>query len=246
VVSLPTNRGAPARNVGVRLADTPYVAFADDDSWWEAGSLHGVAQMLDQHPQLGLLVARIVVGPEQRLDPVCLDLAASPLKDPTLPGRPVLGFVDCAAMVRVEAFRAAGGFDDIIRFPGEEARLAMDLAAGGWQLAYLDELLVHHHPSGPRDPRAREAAIVRSRLLTAVMRWPWRRVVPIAIQSASAGPTTRSGLHQALPALPAALRARRVLPAHVLDVLDLIGREGARAQSTTAGAGKTIGGRGRS
>lgn len=30
------NHGAVARNVGVELARTPYVALSDDDSWWEA------------------------------------------------------------------------------------------------------------------------------------------------------------------------------------------------------------------
>src|SRR3954447_5338295 len=39
VVRLGTNRGAAARNVGVELARTPFVAFADDDSFWTPGSL---------------------------------------------------------------------------------------------------------------------------------------------------------------------------------------------------------------
>src|SRR5215207_9263281 len=34
VIRLPGNAGAAARNVGARHARTPYVAFADDDSWW--------------------------------------------------------------------------------------------------------------------------------------------------------------------------------------------------------------------
>lgn len=33
VIELGQNRGAQARNVGVSRAKTPYVAFADDDSW---------------------------------------------------------------------------------------------------------------------------------------------------------------------------------------------------------------------
>ena len=33
VVGLDRNLGAPARNIGVRRATTPYVPFADDDSW---------------------------------------------------------------------------------------------------------------------------------------------------------------------------------------------------------------------
>ncbi|MBV9380744.1 MAG: glycosyltransferase family 2 protein, partial [Streptosporangiaceae bacterium] len=35
LITLPENRGAWARNVGVARAATEYVAFSDDDSWWE-------------------------------------------------------------------------------------------------------------------------------------------------------------------------------------------------------------------
>ncbi|HEX5740335.1 MAG TPA: glycosyltransferase family A protein, partial [Pilimelia sp.] len=35
VVPLDRNAGAAARTVGAKLACTPYVAFADDDSYWE-------------------------------------------------------------------------------------------------------------------------------------------------------------------------------------------------------------------
>ena len=37
VVELGENLGALARNVGLRETGTPFVAFADDDSWWAPG-----------------------------------------------------------------------------------------------------------------------------------------------------------------------------------------------------------------
>jgi GT2 family glycosyltransferase len=37
VIALPVNLGAAARNVGMRIAVTPYVALCDDDTWWEPG-----------------------------------------------------------------------------------------------------------------------------------------------------------------------------------------------------------------
>ncbi|OMQ15783.1 hypothetical protein A7K94_0207135, partial [Modestobacter sp. VKM Ac-2676] len=43
VLGLPANAGAVARTDGVRRATTPYVAFADDDSWWEPGALQRAA-----------------------------------------------------------------------------------------------------------------------------------------------------------------------------------------------------------
>src|SRR3954468_4367839 len=75
VVQLPRNLGAAARNVGVALVHTPYVAFSDDDSWWDPGALSRACAYFDEHPRLGLLQARILVGPDARLDPVCQDMA---------------------------------------------------------------------------------------------------------------------------------------------------------------------------
>ncbi|UOY02007.1 glycosyltransferase family 2 protein [Blastococcus sp. PRF04-17] len=151
VVPLPANVGAAARTLGVRTAGTGFVAFADDDSWWAPGDLARAVAIMRAHPRLALLNARILVGPAERLDPVCAEMARSPLGTaPDLPGPSLLGFVACGALVRTAAFEAVGGFDRIVRFPGEEERVALDLAAEGWGLAYVDEVTVHHHPSPRR------------------------------------------------------------------------------------------------
>jgi len=63
VIPLDENLGAAGRNVGVAVTRTPYVAFSDDDSWWAPGSLSLAADLFDKHPRLGLLIARILVGP---------------------------------------------------------------------------------------------------------------------------------------------------------------------------------------
>src|SRR5215212_2978569 len=92
VVPLGRNLGAVARNVGVERARTPYVAFADDDSWWAPGALARAIDLFEQSPQLGLLAARVLVGPEGRLDPTSARMAQSPLpRPPAAPGIPVLG-----------------------------------------------------------------------------------------------------------------------------------------------------------
>jgi hypothetical protein len=85
---------------------------------------------------------------------------------PDLPGPSILGFLACAVVVRRSAFLAVGGFDDVVFFGGEE-RVAPDLAAAGWGLAYVPDLVVHHHPSSDRDVRARVAREVRNRVLVA-------------------------------------------------------------------------------
>jgi GT2 family glycosyltransferase len=221
VIALGRNEGAHARTRGVARAGTPFVAFADDDSWWAPGDLARAVAIMREHPRLAVLNARILVGSDERLDPVCTEMAASPLgTPPDLPGPALLGFVACGALVRTEAFEAVGGFDPVVRFPGEEERLALDLAAAGWGLAYVDAVTVHHHPSPRRSaPGRRQAGIWRSRVLTAVMRLPAgdaARAIGSAVRSGRAG---RQGLLRALPDVPAALRRRRPIPPPVRAAL---------------------------
>jgi GT2 family glycosyltransferase len=218
VLALAENAGALARTFGAAEAGTPFLAFTDDDSWWAPGDLARAVEVMRAHPRLGLLNARILVGADEELDPVCTEMADSPLgTEADLPGPSLLGFVACAALVRTEAFTAVGGFDPVVRFPGEEERLALDLAAAGWGLAYVGDLTVHHHPSPHREAAsARQAGIWRSRVLTALMRYPAAGVAGQLRRAVAAGPVGCRGLASALPRVPAALRRRRVLPASVM------------------------------
>jgi GT2 family glycosyltransferase len=224
VLPLGRNLGARARTVGAAHAGTEFVAFADDDSWWAPGDLARAVEILRAHPRLALLNARILVGPEERLDPVCAEMAGSPLGTaPDLPGPSLLGFIACGAVVRPAAFQEVGGFDAVVRFPGEEERLALDLAAAGWGLAYVDAVTVHHHPSPRRhSPARRQAAIWRSRLLTGLMRRPAGDVARDLGRAVRAGRPGLEGLLRALPDVPAALRDRRPLPPEVLADLRLL------------------------
>jgi GT2 family glycosyltransferase len=211
VVRLDANHGAAARNVGVARARTPYVAFADDDSYWAPGSLALAARLLRDHPRAALLTAQVRVGTHGRLDPVSAAMAAAPLGHaPDAPGPAVLGFLACAAIVRRDAFLAAGGFVPRLFIYGEEALLAMDLAAAGWQLSYVPSLTVHHlpEPSG-RMPRARARTEARNRVLTALLRRP---PAVVARALASAAREDPAVLRDLLPHALWALRHRRPLP----------------------------------
>jgi GT2 family glycosyltransferase len=216
VVELAENRGAVARNIGVQQAGTAYVAFADDDSWWALGSLARAVRILDAHPRLAVLAGRVLVGADARPDPVCELMAQSPLgRDADLPGPSVLGFLACGAVVRRTAYLEAGGFDPVIFFMGEEERLALDLAARGWGLAYVDDVVAHHHPSPARNPRERAVRSARNQLLTAVLRRPLPVVAAATARTVRSGSVGRAAVRAAVPRLPVALRARRRLPPHV-------------------------------
>jgi GT2 family glycosyltransferase len=185
-------------------------------------------ELLDAHPRAGLLTARILVGEADRPDPFNDVLAAAPLgTEPDLPGPSTLGFIACAAVVRRSAFLAVGGFDDVVVFPGEEERVALDLARDGWGSAYVPELVVHHHPkkSASRDTdERRRTRITRSALLTALMRRPWPVVAARASRAWRAGGPERAALVPALRDAPRALRARRVVPAPLEAVARSLGQ----------------------
>jgi N-acetylglucosaminyl-diphospho-decaprenol L-rhamnosyltransferase len=213
VVGLRCNCGGAARTVGARLVDSPYVAFSDDDSWWAPGALTRAADLLDRHPRLAVLAARVLVGPDQRLDPACDLMAHSPLPSaPDLPGPPVLGFVACGAVVRRAAFLEVGGFDVRLGVGGEEELLAVDLAARGWGLAYVDEVVAYHHPSPSRDPSGRRRVQLRNALWSAWLRRPLggaaRRTAHLAAL-AMHQPGAWVGVLLAMRGLPWVLRERR-------------------------------------
>ena len=227
VVALPGNHGALARNIGVERAGTPYVAFADDDSWWRPDSLALAQELLAVHPDWAVLVASVLVEPAGTLDPINEQMLAEspPVDDPLRPAlgaRLVAGFPACAAVVRRTAFLRAGGFDDVVFFMGEEDRLALDLASLGWGLAYVASLEVRHHPSPARDRAARRALVARNRLLTAVLRRPWPVVARELVRVLRDGASGRAGVRQAVPRLPRALARRRRVPRRVEARLRLI------------------------
>ncbi|UGY91598.1 glycosyltransferase family 2 protein [Streptomyces gobiensis] len=236
LLPLPENRGAVARNHGVSALRTPYIAFSDDDSWWEPGALATAAELFDQHPRLGLLAAGVRVSSEGRADPLEAVLSASPLGSaPDLPGRQVLGFLGCAAVVRRSAFLDAGGFHPVLFFGAEESLLAYDLAARGWGVTYCREVIAHHDPA-PGTRTGRGALLRRNELLTTWLRRP----LPIALRRTTAlaaaarrDREARLALRGAFARLPAALRYRRQLPPYVESAVRRIedSREGAESHA---------------
>jgi GT2 family glycosyltransferase len=223
------NLGAVGRTYGAAALQTPYIAFSDDDSWWEPGALARAEELFDAHPRLGLAAAATLIGPSGTPDPLNATLAASPLgREPDLPGPSVLGFLACAAVLRREAFLKVGGFHPVLHFGAEEALLAMDLAAAGWGVAYCPELIAHHQPDAEEGvPRpGRTARVRRNAVLAAWMRRPYRHAlthtVRLALDSLD-DPDARLALTETARRLPAALARRRRLPSRVerrLQVLE--------------------------
>jgi len=231
VIELAENLGAAGRNHGVEAVDTEYVAFSDDDSWWAPGALPRAVEAFERHPRLGAVHGRILVGVEEREDPICAELRDSPLSgDPSLPGAPLLGFLACAIVFRRAAFEAGGGFEHSVMIGGEEEWLACDLAGAGWEIRYLPEIVAHHHP--PR--RTGGAADARRRIgLRNTLWFSWlRRPVASALRRTAHLVRTTPRDRVTLLGFWDALRtfwsreapSRRVVPPHVERMLRLLDR----------------------
>jgi GT2 family glycosyltransferase len=218
VVELPANAGAVGRDHGVQRAGTPYVAFADDDSWWEPGALEAAVHLLDAHPQVAVVVGRVRLAGDGSEDAVTRKHRAEVLGR-SAAGPDVLSFPAFAAVVRRDAHLAVGGFSPLLFFGGEEHLLALDLAAAGWQLVFAEDVVAWHDPAGPDRPSpARWAVQTRNDVLV-----DWlRRPLPVALAAtgrlarcAAGDAAARRALAGVLRRLPAALRRRRPVPAEL-------------------------------
>jgi GT2 family glycosyltransferase len=219
VVEAGANLGAAARTLGVRRSSAPYIAFCDDDTWWEPGCLSKAADLFDAQPHLAVITGRVLVGPENREDPICSVLARSPLpRKPGMPGPALLGFLAGASFVRRSAFLEAGGFEPRFFIGGEEELLAVDLAARDWWLCYVADLVVHHHPSTQRNASARRDTITRNAIWFAWMRRPFGVALRRTLQPAWSQPWDRNTwrtLAECLRGLPWAMTMRRTLPREI-------------------------------
>lgn len=226
LIALAQNRGACARNVGVEHARTPYIACCDDDEWYERDGLAAAVALLDAHPRLAVVNARILVNEDQYLDPISAEMAASPLIDePDIPGAVLLGFMAGAVIVRREAYLGVGGYDPRFFIGGEEETLSFKLADAGWHLRYLPDLVVQHRPSQASVDGLRPYGL-RNTLWNAWLRRPWRSALRWTVFTLLERPKNRAwlqGLVMALGGLPWVLRERTVMRPEVdagLRVLD--------------------------
>jgi mycofactocin system glycosyltransferase len=137
---------AAARNAGLALVDTEFVAFVDTDVQVDQAALLELLAHFDD-PRVALVAPRI--RPMDGDGPlVAFERRHSPLDRGPEPGRIAattrVSFVPAAVIVcRTAAVRAVGGFDSSLRF-GEDVDLVWRLAAAGHRCRYEPGVVAHH------------------------------------------------------------------------------------------------------
>ncbi len=230
VVAVPENLGAAGRNLGVARVTTDYVAFCDDDTWWEKHALAQAVPLMDRYPHVAALSAKVIVGDaepasECHVDPTCNAMARSPLDATGLPGPALIGYMAGASIFRTRAFREVGGYAPRLFIGGEEELVALDLLARGWQLVYAPMLTLRHCPSPLRDVRRRRQLLARNAIWVACMRLPLRAIgrrAWTALQAMRRNHTLLEDGWDTLLGLRWALLHRRAIPSRVWTMLETV------------------------
>ena len=113
----PSQGPAAARNRGLQVAQSPYLAFLDSDDWWPEGSLQERLRVLKEHPGLGVVQGLIET---REHGPLPKAVAERRLEAPTYNVN--LG----ACLFRRDVLERVGPFDETLRF-GEDTDCFMRL-----------------------------------------------------------------------------------------------------------------------
>ncbi|MBW7905033.1 MAG: glycosyltransferase [Phycisphaerae bacterium] len=137
-ILLRRNRGACAREYGLRSARAPLILMLDDDSFPRPGCVERMAEHFTRHPRLAAasFLAHLPDGSQE-----CSALPHV--------------FIGCGVGLRTAALRACGGLDLSFFMAAEEYDLSFKLLAGGWGVETFDDLHVEHlkSPAGRRSDR---------------------------------------------------------------------------------------------
>ncbi len=175
VIALPENVGIPeGRNIGLRAAMAPVVAFLDDDGRLIGTEvLQRTCRRFTDHPRLAVVAWRIVdehgTTAQRHVPRPGARSAAS--------SGPVAGFLGGASAVRRNAFEEVGGYAGTFFYAMEETDLTWRLVDRGWTLWYDAEATMFHPASAPtRHPDAL-ARTARNRAWAAHRNLPWAVLV---------------------------------------------------------------------
>ncbi len=139
VLQTTSNHGpAPARNLGWRTAETPIVAFLDDDCLPEPGWLKAGLSTISADETLGVVQGRVRTPWD--FDPN----AMLPWYHCQIIEKPTPYFEAANIFYRRAALEMADGFDESIGWWGEDTELGWRVVEGGWGRGFAAHAVVEH------------------------------------------------------------------------------------------------------
>lgn len=172
------NAGAgSARNRGVALAETAFVAFIDADDLWMPGKLEHQLAAFRHDPDLDMVFGHV--------QPFVCETTPADIRARTKPPTgPIAGYHAGAMLIRRDEFNAVGPFDDRHRM-GEFVEWFARARRAGKRLKLLDDIVMRRRIHGGN--QGRHQASYRTDLLRTL-----RGVVSADRQSSNAGNSRRS------------------------------------------------------
>lgn len=126
------NNGVAGWNDGFEAAKGEYLIVLDDDSNIESG-LNEAIEMLDAHPDTGILALNITGG-------------AFPT-DYLFHMQDNIDFIGCGAIIRKELFNKIGGFAEWLFIYTHEWEYALRCLDAGYKIKYFENCIVNHRTS---------------------------------------------------------------------------------------------------
>ncbi len=177
---LSRNVGVPAgRNIAAALGRAPYIVALDSDAVFaDDRVLARAAHHLDEHPQLCAIAFAIVNYFTGETDWSSWDYPKH--YDPTQEFN-TTRFVGAGHAIRRTTFEAVGGYDDALRFCGEEVDVCYRMINTGKRIVYLPSLAVLHKVAREHRifwERGRYFQTARNNIYTLYkFRTPWPRLM---------------------------------------------------------------------
>jgi N-acetylglucosaminyl-diphospho-decaprenol L-rhamnosyltransferase len=160
-------------NLALARAEGRHVLFLNDDAQVRPGAVDALAAHLDAHAEAAVAAPTIVDAAGRRQDSLWptptpgMDVRTALLlgRGRTATGRGGIGWaMGCALMVRRDAARALGGFDEGYFMYSEEVDLCVRLARAGGAVQWVPEAEVVHGGQGTTgDSPERAVEMARSR-----------------------------------------------------------------------------------
>lgn len=160
-----------SRNRLLNLTTTEFAISLDDDAHFiTENPLESIIKHFEMNPTCGLIALRIFWGLESPKETVSNEEISR-----------VRGFVGCAHVWRMEAWKSIPNYPEWFVFYGEEDFAAYQLFKNNWEIHYLPEVLVNHRVDvkarkNEKDYRLRLRRSLRSGWYLYIMFYPWSKI----------------------------------------------------------------------